>query len=376
MELEPWATWKVIHKEGIEKCRIALDSLGTPEGLVPREIAERFIRESAWWDHPSAGNVRARRHAHRIYGSESDWKIDFQSNTTFYVGKAITRCRQRISEFLDRSTPENFGSFNDLKLQLRYAIYHPLTSSAIEFGYCWDKDIYYSYGDDFELGFGNQLIKTSDFIRTIFDIVPLKQLRKQYVDVLVTAPRENPMTIAEYHQLIESGVVVKDDRVELIEGRLVSKIQRTPQRHHSIWKAQSSLSHAVPAGWYVASGQPITLEEYSEFEPDVVVVRGNARDYRDRRPGADDLALVVDVVEAVGGDIEVRKGVYARAGVPVCWVIHTAEHRIEVYSDLTNINDFATYWEETDSTASDKIPFVIEGREIGGFTVRELTPRW
>jgi Uma2 family endonuclease len=129
----------------------------------------------------------------------------------------------------------------------------------------------------------------------------------------------------------------------------------------------------VPAGWYVDSGEPVTLGEDSEPEPDVVVVRGNTRDYRDQHPGAGDLALAVDVVEAPGSDLEARKRVYARAGVPVCWVINLADTRIEVYSDLAITAGEAGYRRRTDFTASDEIPVVIEGREVRRFTVRELT---
>jgi Uma2 family endonuclease len=43
--------------------------------------------------------------------------------------------------------------------------------------------------------------------------------------------------------------------------------------------------------------EPITLLD-SEPEPDVVVVRGNTRDYLDRHPGSQDLALVVEIADS------------------------------------------------------------------------------
>lgn len=53
----------------------------------------------------------------------------------------------------------------------------------------------------------------------------------------------------------------------------------------------------MPDGWYVDAQEPITLDD-SEPEPDVVVVRGNTRDYLDRHPDPQDLALVVEVADS------------------------------------------------------------------------------
>ena len=73
----------------------------------------------------------------------------------------------------------------------------------------------------------------------------------------------------------------------------------------------------MPQGWYVDAQEPITTSD-SEPEPDVVIVRGDTRQYLNRHPGAQDLALVVEVADtSLQRDRTSKKRLYARVGIPV-----------------------------------------------------------
>lgn len=182
------------------------------------------------------------------------------------------------------------------------------------------------------------------------------------------------LRVDQYHKMIRDGILTDDDPVELLEGWLVYKIPKNPPHRISTRLTREALERVVPIGWYVDSQEPITLED-SEPEPDVVIVRGETRDYYDRRPGPGDLALVVEVADApLERDRESKKRIYARAGIPVYWLINLVENRIEVYTDPLTGADEADYQQRTDFTSLDQIPVVIEGREIGRVVVRDLTP--
>jgi hypothetical protein len=67
-------------------------------------------------------------------------------------------------------------------------------------------------------------------------------------------------------------------------------------RHLRPGLVRQALEGVVVPGYYVDSQEPITTAD-SEPEPDVVVVRGARRDYRDRHPGPRDVAsLAVDAL--------------------------------------------------------------------------------
>jgi Uma2 family endonuclease len=124
----------------------------------------------------------------------------------------------------------------------------------------------------------------------------------------------------------------------------------------------------------VDAQEPITTES-SEPEPDVVVVRGDRRLYRDRHPGPGDLALVVEVADAtLARDRGSKKRVYAQAGLPVYWIINFPERKVEVYTDPTGPAEELDYRSRQDYGPADEIPVVLEGREVGRIAVQELLP--
>ena len=106
-----------------------------------------------------------------------------------------------------------------------------------------------------------------------------------------------------------------------------------------------------------------------------MIVRGETRDYRAGHPGAEDLALIVEVAETtIERDREFKRRIYARAGIPFYWIINLVENRIEVYSDPATIADVADYQQRADYAPLDEAPVVIEGQEVGRISVEELLP--
>jgi hypothetical protein len=87
-----------------------------------KELAERFIRESAWWlTHSSNRPVRAPRHAERLYNSRHGWAVDFGVNT-FLVGKAIERCIRVLDRCCDETAAGQVLSRSDVEAKLKCVI--------------------------------------------------------------------------------------------------------------------------------------------------------------------------------------------------------------------------------------------------------------
>jgi Uma2 family endonuclease len=182
------------------------------------------------------------------------------------------------------------------------------------------------------------------------------------------------LNVDQYHEMIRMGILTDDDPVELLEGWLVLKMPKNPSHRITTRLVQQALERIVPAGWYVDTQEPITLEG-SEPEPDVVVVRGETRRYLDHHPGPQDVALVVEVADmTLQRDRTFKKRLYARAGVPVYWIINLSESRFEVYTDPSGPTDEPDYRQRQDCGPSDTIPVVIEGHEVGHLTIQELLP--
>lgn len=180
------------------------------------------------------------------------------------------------------------------------------------------------------------------------------------------------LSVEQYHEIIRAGILTADDPVELLEGWLVYKIPKKPQHRIATRLTQKALEAVVPAGWYVDAQEPITLED-SEPEPDVMIARGDTRQYHDRHPGPADLALVVEVADTtLERDRGMKKRLYARAGIAVYWIVNLAEGVLEVYTQPSGPIAAPDYLQHQRYALSDDVPVMIKRHEIARLAVREL----
>jgi len=182
------------------------------------------------------------------------------------------------------------------------------------------------------------------------------------------------LSIEQYHAIIQAGILTDDDSVELLEGWLVFKMPKNPPHRVTTRLVRTALENILPSGWYVDSQEPITLSN-SEPEPDIVVVRGDTRQYLDRHPGAEDIALIIEVSDTtLQRDRTVKKGIYARAGISIYWIVNLVEEQVEVYSQPLVEVEQPDYSQRLDFGRSAVIPIIVEGIEIGAIAVDALLP--
>ncbi len=179
------------------------------------------------------------------------------------------------------------------------------------------------------------------------------------------------LSVEQYHVMIDSGILTDDDPVELLEGWLVTKMPKTPRHTFSTQLTREALARIVPSGWHVSDQEPITTVG-SEPEPDVVVVRGSLRDYADRHPSPQDIALVVEVADAtLQRDRTLKLRVYASAGITAYWILNLPERQLEAYSQPS---EEAAYRQRRVYRESEAVPVVIGGQEVGRIVVGDMLP--
>lgn len=138
----------------------------------------------------------------------------------------------------------------------------------------------------------------------------------------------------EYERLVEAGIFKPDDRVELIDGEILTiSPQISPQSSPhatAVLVVRDRLSKALGAGFSVRDQLPLALADDSEPEPDVAVVEGSPRDYRESHPHS--ALLVVEVADtSLAFDRSRKKELYARAGIHEYWVLDLSGRTLEVY---------------------------------------------
>jgi Uma2 family endonuclease len=136
-------------------------------------------------------------------------------------------------------------------------------------------------------------------------------------------------TRVEYEELVEKGVFEPDERVELIDGLLLVSEPQSSSHYTAVRLVEVALTRALGPAWEVRAQGPIALDDASEPEPDVAVVRGGPRDYAEAHPA--DPVLVVEVARSsLGFDREHKASLYARAGRPEYWIVNLVDRVLEL----------------------------------------------
>ncbi len=150
----------------------------------------------------------------------------------------------------------------------------------------------------------------------------------------VAAPKPHLWTRAEFDRIIAAGGFEPEARLELIDGEIIEMPPQRSRHATAIQLAEQALRAAFPAGFAVRAQLPLALEDLSEPEPDLAVVSGNPRDYRDAHP---DTALLV--LEIADSSLDLDRGrklqLYARNGITDYWILDLTSEALEVYRKPT-----------------------------------------
>jgi Uma2 family endonuclease len=178
-------------------------------------------------------------------------------------------------------------------------------------------------------------------------------------------------TVAQYDRMVQDGTIGKHERVELIDGLLVTKMGKNPPHVFAGKVGLKRLERIVSPGWHVGKEDPVVVSEWAKPEPDLSVVRGTENDYLDRAVTAADVALVVEIAESsLATDRSDMAKIYARARIPVYWIVNLLNRQIEVYTRASDDG----YESRQDFASGQEVPVIIEGREVGRIPVSDLVP--
>jgi Uma2 family endonuclease len=180
------------------------------------------------------------------------------------------------------------------------------------------------------------------------------------------------LSVTQYHELIEVGVLSEHERVHLLEGYVVNQMPQNPPHSNAGTNVEDTLKDHLPTGWRLRAEKPINLGD-SEPEPDIVIARGNRTTFASRHPGPEDFGLLVEVRDS---SLAIHRSdmarIYARANLPVYWIINVVDRQVEVYTD-PRPNDAAPFYAtRTDYKPGDPVPFVLDGQLIASIPVNDL----
>jgi Uma2 family endonuclease len=147
----------------------------------------------------------------------------------------------------------------------------------------------------------------------------------------------------EYERLMDRGFLGEDDPVELLDGLLLVKEPQHSRHRTAVLLVARAVERAFGEGWFVQTQSPIALDDRSEPEPDVCVVRGSPRDYVEAHPTR--AALVVEVADSGLRLARGRKAAaYARARIAEYWIVNLVDRVLEAHRGPARPGPARRHW--------------------------------
>jgi Uma2 family endonuclease len=138
-------------------------------------------------------------------------------------------------------------------------------------------------------------------------------------------------TTLEYHRMAETGVLKPNARVELLDGQIVDMTPIGPFHGGSVNRLNRFFTGLAGGRWLVSVQNPVLLDEYSEPQPDLMLLKPSPDDYTSRHPRPEDVLLLIEVADtSLGYDRGEKLSAYGRAGIREVWIINLSERSIEV----------------------------------------------
>lgn len=181
----------------------------------------------------------------------------------------------------------------------------------------------------------------------------------------VAAVKPKRFRVEEFRKMTEIGILPEESGWEIIDGYLIDKIT-IGSKHASVVRRLEKFFERSVGDEVIVSGQnPIHIDDYNEPEPDVALLAARADFYAASHPTPQDVLLLVEVSDSTAGyDREIKKTLYAEAGIVEFWLVNLKDKTIEVYSQPKNGNYYSARileaGETIESTAIENLRLSVE----------------
>jgi len=140
-------------------------------------------------------------------------------------------------------------------------------------------------------------------------------------------------SVKDYHRMVETGILTKDDRVELLEGEIVEMAPIGSPHQGTVDRLNRLFTSRLGERVIVRVQGPVLLASVeSEPEPDVALLVPRPDFYTTGHPEPTDILLAVEVMDtSVEKDRRVKLPLYARAGIVETWLVDLNTDCVEVY---------------------------------------------
>src|SRR5438034_1622223 len=141
-------------------------------------------------------------------------------------------------------------------------------------------------------------------------------------------------TVDDYHRMTDAGILLEDDRVELIEGELIEMAAIGNRHNAAVDRLTELFVERLQRRAIVRVQGSVRLNDRNEPQPDLVILRRRPDFYENAPAGPGDALLVIEVADSsLDFDLEIKAPLYARTGLPEFWIVDLEDRNVRVFRE-------------------------------------------
>jgi Uma2 family endonuclease len=141
-------------------------------------------------------------------------------------------------------------------------------------------------------------------------------------------------TVDEYHRMVEAEVIGPKDRVELVDGEVIEMSPIGHRHRVRVIRTTTLFFRAFGDQAIVSSQNSLQLNDWTEPQPDLVVLKPRPDFYARKKFTPEDVLLVMEISDtSLRYDRNVKVPLFAAAGIPEVWIEDAKKDVLYVYRD-------------------------------------------
>ncbi len=151
---------------------------------------------------------------------------------------------------------------------------------------------------------------------------------------MAALPMPYRFSVDDYYRMAEVGLLPPDVRTELFEGEILQMAPIGVRHAECVNRFTMTFARLFGDQAVVSVQNPVRLDNHSEPQPDVTLVRLRPDGRPLAHPTPSDVLLLVEVADSTLRFDRLRKApAYARTGVAEVWIVDVEARVIERYRD-------------------------------------------
>jgi Uma2 family endonuclease len=143
-----------------------------------------------------------------------------------------------------------------------------------------------------------------------------------------------PITVDEYHRMLEAGILYEKEPVELLDGQLIAMPPEGSAHGAAVTGLTAELVKRFDGRALVRPGNSLRISDLTELQPDFAVVRYREDLYTGALPVPSDVHFLIEVSHStLAYDRGAKLRTYASAGILEVWVVDVERKRVEAYTE-------------------------------------------